>query len=98
MIYDGSDAALQLENFFYRISRPTMSNVKLRYMGNVDQTSITEQRTGQMFQGEERVTMGRTQDGVELLDVEMTAQSRDGKVTTRTELLGEFSDTNSNIW
>merc|ERR1719295_1299779 len=42
MIYDGSEAAFQLENFFYRTSRPTLSNVKLRYMGNVDQTSITE--------------------------------------------------------
>ena len=98
MIYDGSEAALQLENFFYRTSRPTLSNVRLRYMGNVDQTSITEQRTGQMFQGEERVTMGRTQGGVEPLEVEMTADSRDGKVTTRTELLGESSDTNVNIW
>merc|ERR1711936_1283019 len=95
MIYDGSDAGLQLEGFFYETSRPTLSNVKLRYEGNVEQSSLTEVETGQMFQGGEQWTvMGRTNGSDKHLDVEITADSKDGKVVTRTALFEASSD----IW
>jgi len=95
MIYDGSEAGLQLEGFFYGTSRPTLSNVKLRYEGNVEQSSLTEVETGQMFQGGKQWTvMGRTDGTDKPLDVEITADSKDGKIVTRTALYEESSD----IW
>ena len=80
MIYDGSEAGIQLQDFFYKIERPTLRNVKLRYIGNVNQTSLTKHREGQMYLGGEMVTMGQTltEDEDGYIDLEMTADSRNG--------------------
>ena len=95
MIYDGADAAVQLENLFYKVSRPTLSNVKLKYIGDVDQESLTKQKVGQMFRG------GDTHETMGLLncsghvDLEVTADSKDGKVTSRTTLCEKIPDITS---
>ena len=47
MIFDGLDASSQLDEFFLMIERPTLTNVKLKYIGNVDQDSITKHSKGQ---------------------------------------------------
>ena len=47
MIYDGLDASSQLEDFFFKIERPTLTNVKLKYIGNVDQDSLTKHSKGE---------------------------------------------------
>ena len=80
MIYDGSEAGIQLQDFFYKIERPTLRNVKLRFIGNVNQTSLTKHREGQMYLGGEMVTMGQTltEDEDGYIDLEMTADSSDG--------------------
>ena len=86
IIYDGVDAGAQLENFFYKTERPTLRDVKIKYLGGVDATSLTKTTTGQMFQGGEKVTMGKTSGDGSPLDVEVTANSKDGKVTTTSAL------------
>ena len=83
MIYDGSEAGTQLQDFFYKIERPTLRNVKLRFIGNVNQTSLTKQTEGQMYLGGEMVTIGRTLNAVGYIDLVVTADSRDGPFTTR---------------
>ena len=47
MIFDGLEASSQLDEFFLMIERPTLTNVKLKYIGNVDQGSITKHSKGQ---------------------------------------------------
>ena len=96
MIYDGNKAGIQLQDFFYKIERPTLRNVKLRYIGNVNQTSLTKQREGQMYLGGEMVTMGRTLEEVGDIDLEMTADSRDGPFTYHRSILQ--SETLSESW
>ena len=98
MIYDGSEAGIQLQDFFYKIERPTLRNVKLRYIGNVNQTSLTKHREGQMYLGGEMVTMGQTltEDEDGYIDLEMTADSRDGPFTYHRSILQ--SETLSESW
>ena len=91
MIYDGDEAGIQLQEFFYKIERPTLRNVKLRFIGNVNQTSLTKHREGQMYLGGEMVTMGQTltEDEDGYIDLEMTADSRDGPFTNSSILQSE---------
>ena len=81
MIYDGSNLGIQLQDFFYKIERPTLRNVKLRFIGKVNQTSLIKQREGQMYLGGEMVTMGRTLEEIGGIDLEMTADTREGPIT-----------------
>ena len=94
MIFDGSDARLQLEDFFHQIERPTLSNVQFTYLGNVEEDSLSKVRVGQMFSGGEHVTVGELPRGQTGMDVVVTSDSRDGTVVTQTTLRQEnfFTD------
>merc|ERR1711971_1154513 len=92
MIFDGVDARDQLENFFTEIERPTLSNVKFKYIGNVKQDSLSKLYEGQMFSGGEHVTVGETQDEEGEISVIISADSRDGPIVAKTTLLEENSD------
>ena len=93
MIFDGVDAKDQLENFFHQIERPTLSNVKFEYLGNVKQDSLSKVFQGQMFSGGEHVTVGETREEEGELAVIVSADSRDGPVATKTTLMEENSVT-----
>ena len=88
-----TDPVSQLEDFFKEIERPTLSNVQLSYSGNVKQDSLSEVSQGQMFSGGEYVTGGETEDDTGELDVSVSADSRDGRVTSKTTLKQEKSST-----
>jgi len=89
MIFDGVDAEHQLENFFHEIERPTLSNVKFDYIGNVKQDSLSKVYQGQMFSGGEHVTVGETLEEEGELTVKVSADSLDGPVATKTILQEE---------
>merc|ERR1711874_169879 len=91
MIFDGVDAEYQLENFFHEIERPTLSNVKFDYIGNVKQDSLSKVYQGQMFSGGEHVTVGETLEEEGELTVKVSADSLDGPVATKTILQEENS-------
>ena len=93
MIFDGVEAKDQLENFFHQIERPTLSNVKFKYIGNVKEDSLSKVYQGQMFSGGEHVTVGETKNDQGELAVIVSANSRDGAVATKTTLLEENSFT-----
>ena len=62
-IYEGSDAALQLENFFAQISSPLLANLKFDYVGGlVDNSTISKRRLHSMFKGGEFVVAGKLLD------------------------------------
>ena len=88
-----TDPVSQLEDFFKEIERPTLSNVQFSYSGNVKQDSLSEVSQGQMFSGGEYVTGGETEDDTGELDVSVSADSRDGRVTSKTTLKQEKSST-----
>jgi len=65
-IYEGADAALQLENFFIKISNPVLSNVKFDYVGaKVDEENFSNRQLGTLFQGSEYIIVGQLNDVVD---------------------------------
>jgi len=74
-IFEDADAALQLENFFTKISNPVLSNVKFDYVGaEVEEQSLSERQLGTWFQGSEYIIVGQlkkmknVEDDVEVED------------------------------
>lgn len=84
LIFNDVDAVTQLENFFYKIERPTLENVKFEYIGNVQQDSLTNLYQGQMYKGGQTAVAGQTQNDQDPIIVSMKSDSRDGAVTTQT--------------
>jgi len=58
-IYEGSDAALQLEHFYAQISSPLLSNLKFEYVGGLDNSSISETEVNTFFRGGELIVSGK---------------------------------------
>jgi len=76
-IYEGSDAALQLEGFFQEISSPLLTNLTLKYVGdNVDQDSLTESRSKLIFKGSEYIVAGKLKDDTPAEALEIVAIGR----------------------
>ncbi len=63
-IYEGSDAAIQLEDFYAQIASPLLSNVEFDYVGeSVSNRSITKKSFDTFNRGNELVVAGRIEDG-----------------------------------
>merc|ERR1712152_22017 len=63
-VYEGSDAALQLENFYAEISSPVVTNLKFDYVGDlVDNSSLSNGKARTMFKGDQYVVVGKLLDG-----------------------------------
>merc|ERR1711953_436934 len=59
-IYEGSDAAIQLEDFYDIIKSPILSNVNFEYVGNsVQNSSLSKTLKYQMYSGGEYVVVGK---------------------------------------
>ncbi|RZF39064.1 hypothetical protein LSTR_LSTR006601 [Laodelphax striatellus] len=59
-IYEGSDATLQLNNFYKEISSPLLANVTFTYpTGDVDNSTITDRSFPIYFDGGELVVLGK---------------------------------------
>jgi len=66
-IYEGSDAALQLEGFFQEISSPLLSDLTFEYVGNfIEQPSISNSTLKTFFKGSEFVVAGIISSSVDL--------------------------------
>ena len=63
-IYEGSDAASQIENFYDEISTPILSNVEILYPrdSGIDESTVPELQTGNVFRGSEMVVCGKVKD------------------------------------
>jgi uncharacterized protein YegL len=82
-IYEGSDAALQLEDFYALIASPLLAQLKFVYVGDnvtVNETSLTDTQVATFFQGGEFVVAGQLEqaDGV----------NRGGQLTVTIEGIG----------
>merc|ERR1711863_87352 len=62
-VYEGSDAALQLENFYAEISSPVVTNLKFDYVGGlVDNSSLSDNGVRTLFKGDQYVVVGKLLD------------------------------------
>jgi len=82
-IYEGSDAALQLEDFFAQISSPLISNLKFDYVGDlVQNTSISQTSLKTFFKGGEYIIAGKldqlTNNGTESLTIKVVGDGKNG--------------------
>jgi len=79
-VYEGSDAAIQLENFYSEISSPLVTNLKFNYVGElVDNSSVSDTKTKTFFKGGQFVVAGKldqAEDGG--LEVEITGDTSQG--------------------
>merc|ERR1712038_569505 len=83
-IYEGSDAALQLENFYAEISSPLLSNLRLQYVGGlVDTASLSETEAKTLFRGREVIVAGKLSNeantGADRLSIQIDAGGKGGK-------------------
>jgi len=58
-IYEGSDAALQLEDFYAQISSPVLSNLNVEYVGGIQEASTSTTELNTFFRGGELVVSGK---------------------------------------
>merc|ERR1719204_1430349 len=59
-VYEGSDAALQLENFYTEISSPVVTNLKFDYVGDlVDNSTLSNGEVKTLFKGDQYVVVGK---------------------------------------
>jgi len=59
-IYEGGDAAIQLQGFYREVASPLLSGVKFNYVGDtVEETSLTETTFHTFYKGSEMVVAGR---------------------------------------
>merc|ERR1719347_731903 len=80
-IYEGSDAALQLEDFFAQISSPLISNLKFDYVGGlVKNNSVSQSSFKTFFKGGEYIIAGKldTNSEEESLTVKVVGDSKKG--------------------
>jgi hypothetical protein len=82
-IYEDSDAAIQLENFFAEISSPLLSNLNFQYVGGlVDNSSVSKPAVRTFFKGGEFVVAGKLGDfhqtADDVIDVTVTGDGRNG--------------------
>ena len=78
-VYEGSDAALQLESFYAEISSPLVTSLKLHYVGDLEENttlSNTEVRT--VFQGGQFVVTGVLPQKSEGLTVRVSGEKSGG--------------------
>eukprot|EP00091_Calanus_sinicus_P023555 TRINITY_DN800_c0_g1_i6.p1 TRINITY_DN800_c0_g1~~TRINITY_DN800_c0_g1_i6.p1 ORF type:complete len:851 (-),score=229.46 TRINITY_DN800_c0_g1_i6:131-2683(-) len=82
-IYEGSDAALQLEDFFAEVASPLISNLKFDYVGGLVQNeSVSTNSLKTFFKGGEYIITGKLdqnkkQDN-EMLSITVVGDGRDG--------------------
>ncbi|KAL5240415.1 hypothetical protein ACI65C_007825 [Semiaphis heraclei] len=64
VIYEASDASLQLRNFYKEISSPVLSNVTFKYIDEqVDNITVTKKSFNLLFKGTELVVAGKLKHG-----------------------------------
>jgi len=79
-IYEGSDAALQLEDFYAQISSPLLSKLQFEYVGGlVNDSTVTDSTVNTLFKGGEFVVTGKLKNAESgILGLNVTGYGKDG--------------------
>ncbi|PKU29731.1 inter-alpha-trypsin inhibitor heavy chain h4 [Limosa lapponica baueri] len=83
-IYENADAALQLQGFYQEVATPILMKIEMQYPENAVER-LTKNNFKLFFEGSEIIVSGKISNEVDLLPVEITAQSHSSDLTLKEE-------------
>nr|XP_013810388.1 PREDICTED: inter-alpha-trypsin inhibitor heavy chain H4 [Apteryx mantelli mantelli] len=83
-IYENADAALQLQGFYQEVATPILMKIEMQYPDNAIE-GLTKTNFKLFFEGSEIVVSGKIRNELDLLPVEIKAQSRTSDLTLKEE-------------
>merc|ERR1719450_1464009 len=80
MIYEGADAAIQLENFYAQISDPVISALKFEYVGvNETDADVVNEEVSVVLRGSSYTHVGKLQEGAKTLEIKLVGEKKEQK-------------------
>ncbi|XP_039551425.1 inter-alpha-trypsin inhibitor heavy chain H4 isoform X2 [Passer montanus] len=83
-IYENADAALQLQGFYQEVATPILMQIEMQYPENSIE-GLTENNFKLFFEGSEIIVSGKISNELDLLPVEIKAQSHTSNLTLKEE-------------
>ncbi|KAM9271961.1 inter-alpha-trypsin inhibitor heavy chain H4-like [Cariama cristata] len=83
-IYENADAALQLQGFYQEVATPILMKIEMQYPENAVE-GLTKNNFKLFFEGSEIVVSGKISNELDLLPVEIKAQSHASDFTLKEE-------------
>jgi len=81
MIYEGGDAAIQLENFYAQISDPVISGLKFEYVGvNETDADVVNEEVNVVLRGSSYTHVGKLQEGAQTLEIKLLGEKKSGRL------------------
>merc|ERR1711963_1066313 len=94
MIYEGADAAIQLENFYAQISDPVVSKLKFEYVGvNETDADVVNEEINVVLRGSSYAHVGRLNDGTETLQIKLLGETKSGYLVKESKIWCEVGGT-----
>ena len=94
MIYEGADAAIQLENFYAQISDPVVSKLKFEYVGvNETDADVVNEEINVVLRGSSYAHVGRLNDGAETLEIKLLGETKSGPLVKESKIWCEAGGT-----
>ncbi|XP_058668737.1 inter-alpha-trypsin inhibitor heavy chain H4 isoform X3 [Ammospiza caudacuta] len=83
-IYENADAALQLQGFYQEVATPILMQIEMQYPENSIE-GLTKNNFKLFFEGSEIIVSGKISNDLDLLPVEIKAQSHTSNLTLKEE-------------
>nr|XP_009940778.1 PREDICTED: inter-alpha-trypsin inhibitor heavy chain H4 [Opisthocomus hoazin] len=83
-IYENADAALQLQGFYQEVATPILMKIEMQYPENAVE-GLTKNNFKLFFEGSEIIISGKLSNELDLLPVEIKAQSHASDLTLKEE-------------
>ena len=94
MIYEGADAAIQLENFYAQISDPVVSKLRFEYVGvNETDADVVNEEINVVLRGSSYAHVGRLNDGAETLEIKLLGETKSGPLVKESKIWCEVGGT-----
>ena len=94
MIYEGGDAAIQLENFFAQISDPVISGLKFEYAGvNETDADVVNDEVNVVLRGSSYTHVGKLRQGAQTLEIKLLGEKKSGRLEKVSKIWCEVGGT-----
>ncbi|XP_034294844.1 inter-alpha-trypsin inhibitor heavy chain H4-like isoform X3 [Pantherophis guttatus] len=81
-IYEDSDAALQLQDFYSEVAIPILKEININYLGNAVE-DVTENNFKLLYEGSEIVVAGKLDNEIDIFSLEIKAQGHGSNLTLK---------------
>ncbi|XP_015675177.1 inter-alpha-trypsin inhibitor heavy chain H4-like [Protobothrops mucrosquamatus] len=81
-IYEDSDAALQLQDFYSEVAIPVLKEININYIGNAVE-DVTENNFKLLYDGSEIVVAGKLDSEIDTFSLEVKAQAHGSNLTLK---------------